>query len=144
MNTNAPDILNSQMKGWYKHKAKEKRGRSFIHDSSMEEFDDFDESPNWTDTDEFRAAKEQVISYIEQKQVTTFGAIARANPEHTRIIQTILNHLRVDGRVYWDEWRPLPTLIYAGDRRIEDIEYDWHEAKDRTWAQRVQDLGEIT
>jgi hypothetical protein len=92
-----------------------------------------------------KAASVEVAEFIQEQQITTVSELVHKFPQHQRIMFSILDYLRIDGKVYWDEWRPLPTLIHAGDRRIseETYKYDWSTARLRDWQHRVQDTGVV-
>jgi hypothetical protein len=93
-------------------------------------------------TDEFQANAAAMAEYMEEKKIATVADLVKAFPEHERMLFAMLDYLRLEGKVHWDEWRPLPTLIHAGDRRISEdtYKYNWSTARDRTWTHRLADL----
>lgn len=70
------------------------------------------------------SATDRIAAYVEKEKVTTIGRISRAFPELRPVIQGLLNGLRADGKVFWEDYRPLPTLIYAGNSKGEAT-IDW-------------------
>lgn len=86
------------------------------------------------DTAEYSSAVDEISAYIQEVQVATVANIARKFPQHQRVVFSILHQLKQAGKVHWDEWRPLPTTIYAGDRRIPEMAVDWNAARERSWA----------
>lgn len=112
---------------------------------NLEEYADDVLAPGPADyfkTDSYQQALKAVENYIAANEVVVVADIVRALPEHSRTVFSLLDDLRVSGKVYWDEWRPLPTLIFAGDRRIPEksYKYTWRTARDRTWQNKQSDL----
>lgn len=83
------------------------------------------------DTEEFQQGIEDVAAYVRSVEVATVANIARQFPQHERMLFSLLDQLKAGGQVYWDEWRPLPTMVYAGDKRIPHKQYNWRTARDR-------------
>jgi hypothetical protein len=108
-------------------------------------YTDLPEVPDYFENDDYKQTVDEVGKFIEGKTVVTISDIVSQFPEHERIIFSLLEDLQSAGRVYWEEWRPLPTMIYAGDKRIpqETYKYNWHTARDRTWKHKTQDLGTV-
>jgi hypothetical protein len=100
-------------------------------------------NPNIGDPNDFFESKEflnaavEVAEYVKRQKIITLAGIARKFPEHVRYLDTIMVSLKAAGEVYWDESKPLPTLVYYGDKRPSDLRLDWRGAADRTWQQRV-------
>lgn len=105
-----------------------------------------DTSPSYFETEDYRLAVDEVGEYIKTNTVVTVADIVEALPQYQRVLFAVLDDLRNAGKVYWEEWRPIPTMIYAGDKRlpVESYQYNWRTARERTWKHRVQDLGTET
>lgn len=76
-----------------------------------------------------RSPLDRVADYVNKKKITTIGEISRKFPEYQRTIIGLLESLKTSGRVHWDEYRPLPTLVYPGTSPDKTLKYDWSKRK---------------
>lgn len=108
---------------------------NIFREGDMEEFDHLDQAPDWTNTLEFDLAMAQVGKAIRSRKEVNIGQLSRMFPQHVPILITILEKLQQRGSCWWDDYKPMPTRVYAGDRRIDGQFLSRKEANDRTYKQ---------
>lgn len=108
---------------------------NIFREGDMDEFDHLDKAPDWTNTLEFNLAVARVGKAIRNKREINIGQLSRLFPEHVPILMTILERLQQQGRCWWDDYKPMPTQVYAGDRRINGQFLSRRDANARTYEQ---------
>ena len=90
---------------------------------------------DWTDTLEFCLATARIGKFVEKHQKVTVAQVAREYPDYVPILWTVLEKLKQVGRIWWDEWKPAPTQLHAGDRRMVVECRTPQQVNERTWRQ---------
>lgn len=72
-------------------------------------------------TSDYISARDVVSDFVATHQVTTIGRLSREFPQYRNYLMSILNQLRVAGEVYWEDHKPMPTLVYAGNHKTEAL-----------------------
>lgn len=99
-----------------------------IYDDTLDEFDE----------SSYTIGSDEVREYVEEQGAVSIGALSRKFPDYRRYLMSILKQLRVAGHIFYDDYKPAPTLVFAGNtNRPTQYSHTWRSMRDLTWAQRV-------